>query len=788
MLRDHVCSVRFTLAAIYFCSSVAAIAQDDVADEDANEYRLEEVVVTAQKRIENPRDVPMALSVMSADDIRELGIQDFNDMMRLIPSVSFYDKSSSIYVRGIGTPEGNPLGEQAIAYILDGLYIPKYSYLKSSFMDLERIEVLKGPQGTLFGRNATAGVINLINAKPTDEWQARVSLTGGNRDIKDTEVMVSGPITDEFSMRLAGRKRVEGGTTFSTTDQAYLDDRDQRQARLSMKYDFSETTIIDLSVTKFDYSLGGGTEFHVYPEDLRPFVQSQDPNLETVLDRRTSLPTHDDDPDQRSDGGEGYIIPLTISWDMFNHSFVSVTGYAELFEDLGIDLDKTAIDISSSSVIQDETQLSQELRVLSPKFDMPFLPGSFDYVFGAYYYEQQNDASIEVPLYGDFATFLGGLPGAGTVPDPLGILNLGARPDILDVLGGNFDLETKSTALFGQLTWAVTDSLSLMFGARQSKDIKKVFLDVYTTGPVPFWDKATEAPFQVDKTNVFRNFSPKYSLTWDATDEMTAYFTLAKGFRAGSFNAGASERRNVEFQPETSSTIEIGLKTELLDGRIRANIGMFETDYKDYQVSTFAGLGVVILNVPETQSRGAEADIVAVLVPGLILNASAAYLDARFIDNKDNSCPTTPYSEGDLTRYLDGSFTRPSRGCDVSGETLHRSPRWTGSLGLNYVFASFELGVPLELFTGFSATYKGLEYQDSDLDPLDIQDRHTLYNARIGVQTRDGSWRFEVHGKNLTDEIVKTFSQDVPFSAGAHDSATNSGKYYFATLHYNFGM
>ena len=212
---------------------------------------------------------------------------------------------------------------------------------------------------------------------------------------------------------------------------------------------------------------------------------------------------------------------------------------------MGIDLDKLAIDILSSSVIQDETQYSQEFRIASPDLEFGWMPGSFNFTLGAYYYELANDARIEVPLYSGLVDVVRASLVPQPVTDVLGLLALPQLPKILDLLSGDFYLETESTAIFGQADWSITETVSLILGLRQSKDVKKIFLDVQSSGPVPFFPQITDAPFLVDKTNVFKDFSPKLSVTWDATEDITTYLTFAEGFRAGSVNAGASERQNV---------------------------------------------------------------------------------------------------------------------------------------------------------------------------------------------------------------------------------------------------
>ncbi len=764
------------IALALLLSAAAAVAQEAGDDSQSSRYQLEEVIVTAQKRTENVRDVPMALSVFNGDAMKDQGIFGLNDLAAQIPNVSINDTSNSLYVRGIGTAELNPIGEQAIAYIIDGVYVPKFAYLNAGFLDLERMEVLKGPQGTLFGRNATAGVFNITNGTPSQEWIGSVLVTGGNRDILETEGMVSGPITDRLAFRLAAKRRDEDGYTKSTGDNETLGDREQEMARLSFRYDVSETIDVTLGYTQFDYFHGVflGYEYHAYPEDLRPAIEDSDPNFETVLDRRSSMPRNKGDDFENRSEGKGKIIPLQINWESWGHTFTSVTSFAKVDTFRGGDVDYTALKLVGLTAEINDEQYSQELRITSP-------PGRFEYIGGLYYFKGKTVSLLQVPLFADFATFAGG----GATGDVVGDILAGAvfgDSDVIDNLIADFDLQTISTGIFGQAKWAITDYLALTIGARRSEDEKDADIETRTEGPVEFWSQLTEAPFTVNEVLVDKNFSPKYSITWEPFEEVTFYATLAKGFRAGSYNAGATERDNVSFKAEKSTTFEAGAKTDLLDGRVRWNIGYYQTDYEDYQLSAFTGLGYVTANAPEVEMRGAETDLTAVLLPGLIMKTAVGYNDARFIDHKNGACPSEPASE----QEPGSNPASPRNDCDLSGKGLHRAPRWNISFGLDYAVPLNVMGMPMELFAGVDATYKDAEKFDSDLDPLDAEGAYWIYNARFGVGSADGVWRFVVHGKNLSDELRMVWSGDGIAQPGSHYAATNAPKYYFASFSYRY--
>ncbi|MGJ8686202.1 MAG: TonB-dependent receptor [Spongiibacteraceae bacterium] len=756
-------------------------AQGDEVVEKRSNMRLEEVIVTAQKRSEDVRDVPISIAVMTGDDMAKAGIKGFNDMARFMPNISLNDSSSSLYVRGIGSPELNPVGEQAIAFIIDGVYLPRADYLKPGFMDLERIEVLKGPQGTLFGRNASGGVINITNGRPTDEWTAMASVTSGDRNIQEGEMMVSGPITDSLAFRVAAKRRMEDGSTYSVTSNEYLGERESEQSRFMLRYDAGSGFDITLAYNQFDYRIEQwlGNEYHEYPDDLGLVIGNLDPNLETDLDRRTSAPN-----DSFFDGN-GFIIPLNINVDIGEHTLTSITAIAELKDNQGGDVDNTAADITALPVQMRNEQFSQEFRFTSA-------PGVFEYVVGLYYFESEQESLVQLPLYAGantIFTFLGdtllgdSLPVVGDILDLLApVVPTGSSGDEADRLDQYSLIETKSSAIYGQFKWQMIDELALTVGGRYSRDVKDGVYDLSSAGPAPIWPLLSGADFRVDTTVVDKDFSPKVSLSWEPIEEATIYATYAQGFRAGSYNNGATFPDQVLFGAESSDTYELGIKTELLDGAARVNVGLFQTDYQDYQITTFVGLGYVTSNAEEVQSRGVEADGTIMLFPGFIVNGNIGYNDARFVTHTQGGCVTVPVSQNPFATL--GSATNNNETCDLSGRGLHRAPLWNGSIRADYVFDFFGLG--FDMFAGVDASFKDEELFDSDLDPLDSQEAYWLYSARVGAKSKEDTWRLEIHGKNLGDELVKLWSGDAILASGGHFASTNNPRYFFATFSYRY--
>ncbi|HET8881946.1 MAG TPA: TonB-dependent receptor [Solimonas sp.] len=753
------------------------------ADAPGDPAMLQEVIVTAQKRPEDGRKVPIALTVLSGDDLRNAGITRFDDVARQIPNVSFNSDFNSLYMRGIGTAELNILSEQAISYVLDGVYVSRLDYLKPGFMDVDRIEVLKGPQGTLYGRNATAGVMSITYGEPTQDWMTRASFSLGERNLRKAEGVLSGPITDALSFRVAGSLHREDGHTLNLANGQTLGDKDTRQLRAKLRYDVNEALRLDLSYEQFDYFIGvwGSDETFQYPAALRPAITALDPHFETKLDRRGSA------NQQNASDGNGRIASLKATLDLWDTTFTSITAYSSLDDLQGGDIDGSAAPLAELSALSKSDALSQEFRVVSA-------PGTLEYVAGLFLYKSRFDADLDIPLAPDPG--LGTVAGAAGIGPLIQILNpllgsvldpatalLGAG-DYADDLNGLASVDIKALGVFGQLTWHLTDRLALLLGGRYSRDSRHGTVVESDEGPVPLWSVLTLGGYSANRRATDSNFSPKVSLTWDVLRDITLYGTYARGFRAGSYNIAAFSPEDFEFRPEASTTYEAGIKTDLFKHRLRFNFGGFHTIYHDYQLATFNGFSYNIANAEKVRSKGLEADLKAMLFPGVILSTAAGYNLGKFIKYDTAGCPTVFVTDPGGIPPQGIAALPPDLTCDLSGRRLHRAPRWTGHAELNFLLPLFDSGIALT--AGGGASYKGFEYMDSDLDPVDSQDGYWLYNAHVGLLGTSGTWRFVVQGANLGNKLVKTFSGDIPLQPGAHGALTNPPRTITAMLQLEF--
>lgn len=745
---------------------------------------MDEVVVSAQRRDEDVRDVPISMSVMSGDDMRDAGVNNFNDLALLVPNISVNTDWFTVYMRGVGTSEVNVMAEQAVAYMFDNVYVARVEFLRAGFLDVERLEVLKGPQGVLFGRNSPAGVINVTQGKPSFEWGMRAEGTIGQLETKETRGMVTGPLLgDKVAFRLAGSWGEVAPHTENLFDpNVPIGGKETMHLRGKLLFDISSNFSVTLNASYFDYNFGqwASTEQTYTPEEWKIIFRTQDPKFEDEFDRRGSS------RDGSSAIGNGYILSAEANLDWKDHMFSFVSSFGNYSDVSGGDLEATAFPLNEFGFNNEYWQFTEELKVISP-------PGDFEYVAGLFGFRSHSDAYGRGLLFRDIGTQI--LQDI-IVPDALsGIFDavegaLGGPTDVFD--GDLIDcyciLDTWSAAAFGQATWHVTEDITLMAGGRFTWEKKEFEAHLHAEPGSVIWGPLLLGPgYDIYPETTYTDFSPKASVTWEVMEEMTVYLTYAEGFRSGSFNVASFKVEDVEFDPESSTTYEAGVKTTFFDGLARINVGLFWTDYTDYQVTTFETITFESSNAEEVRVRGLEADFTISPFEGLVLVGSLGYNDASYVKFTEGSCPTlapTELGTGTCTLPQGPVNAPPSTSTDLSGRQLFRAPKWTGSI--NAILAlPLNVANTVALVAG-SASFRGTEYIDPDLDPRDIQEAHWIFGARAGIRDADGLWSFEIQGKNLSDEIVKITSFDAPIALGAHMAQSNAPRTFVAKFRVEF--
>ncbi|MEN8722190.1 MAG: TonB-dependent receptor [Alphaproteobacteria bacterium] len=744
-------------------------APDAIANADAGgtakpqrrRRTLDEVIVTAQKRAQSLQEVPMSVTAIGGEMIKQSDMQDMNDLSRYTPNLKIIAGGiqNTVYIRGLGS-DPNEGFEQSVGLFIDDVYYGRSHYLTSALLDIERVEVLRGPQGTLFGKNTVAGAIAIHTGMPDYEFSIDVDGAIGEYDYQQLSAVVNVPIIDDrWAVRVAGMYSDRGAfltNTFHDQDDGPIE---LRTFRAKTRFDVNEDMNLTLSYLYNAGELPQGmrTQLSAAPDVFLTFFRLFDPETETdIEDGQTSADTVTTGK-QVSDDLIG-----KLSWDVWNHNLSFVIAGSAYTREGVVDADFGPTQALTLLADQTYDQWSADLKITSGL-------GTVEYVAGLYYFESvlsnRHDINV-IPISDIFSDAVALLGPEATAPltDPLAAI-LPDQPLTTETVVSFYDQDNYSMAAYGQLTWNITGKLSLIAGARYALDVKELVMstdlesaDGNVPGFAPILQTVLAAEeFVAHKKQTAKDFSPKVSVLWKAFSWGNVYATYAEGFKSGGFNANAVNDDQIEFDPEEAVTYEFGLKTEFWQDRARLNIGVFQTEFDNLQVSVFNGIETIVRNAATATSRGIEIDGTVLFDFGLMAIGSLALLDATYDE----------YPEGPCHSSLENSAGQGEDGnCDLSGERVAKTPDYQASLSLNYIHQMNSL--PMDVFIGGDVLAHGDVDHQSDLDPLDFQEAYTLFHARVGVQASDLGWTATLAVRNITDETVLMASGDVPFYAGAH--------------------
>ncbi|CAH0991599.1 Vitamin B12 transporter BtuB [Sinobacterium norvegicum] len=735
---------------------------------------LEEVVVTAQKRAQSLQDVPISVTAVSGDKMKDAGITDLQDLSQYTPNISINQgaSTSNVFIRGIGS--GTNAGfEQSVGIYVDGVYSGRGALARVPFMmDMERVEVLKGPQGILFGKNTIGGAINVTSAKPTESFEGYVDAIYAPEDNEQVyTAAISGPLSDNVSGRLTLRQESMDGWLDNESSGATAPNTDNTFVRGAVQWLATDTLQIDAKFEHGDFSVD---EFPQY------VYQSDQP---TNADGNQPFPVISDGDNSVMDFGNANetvtdVFALTVEQAFDAGTLTSITAYSGYQTEGHEDADKSAVAALHRTSAEDFKQYSQELRFTSPGGE------TIDWLVGAY--AQQSELNIQREIIDmDFA-----LLGPLSVTPLIQTNDLNGRSD--------FDQQSTSYAFFGQSTWNISDSFAVTGGLRYNQETKT--LDKVSTNPNigasagsivvkarPIDNALIEDLRSHSFTDVERDESHvSWSLNaqWFATDDTMFYASSGTGFKGGGFDeaySGAGEeirRANVltgeilpgdplpgndasilAYEEESVLSFEIGSKMTLADGAATLNVALFHNIYDDLQVSSLIGDAFRVSNAGKSISQGVELDGRWALTDNLTIGGAIAYLDAYY-DEFENATCTVDQAAGNDPGCEAGSQ-------DLSGETLVYSPDLSANANVNY---DIPLANGMLIRTGVDVNYTDEFYSALDLDANTLHDSAVKWNARIALDGANDDWTVAVIGKNLTNEKTDVWKNDVPLS--------NSGSYF----------
>jgi iron complex outermembrane receptor protein len=686
-----------------------ALAQDVASPTQGASLSIEEVMVTARKKSESLQDVPMSVSTFSSDVLDNRGFVDLSSIGRMTPGLHFeaFDPTRPlIYVRGIGTRAYDAGSDPSVGLFVDGAFHGRFGSLNMNLLDVERIEVLKGPQGTLYGRNTIGGAISVITKDPAESLEFDLSGEMGassesGDNIYSTAASLSTPLVeDTLSMRMAvaaydrdGYVKVEpsgvrggGLETLDGRVKFLWTPSESFEGRLSIDY-----SDLDWPPIVFNSNDLNGTA--PTPGPLAPGVE---PVPSTGKPFKATGNISNVDVDRKAVGGT-----LTLDWGLDSVDLTSITNGQSINLDEYNELDGTSLDYSDNVVGEDTGTFAQELRLTGASDRLSWL-------LGAYYSHEKIDRVDDITFGQDaLLTFLAGVP-------------LG--------LGFGVDVESTSYAGFGQLDWMLTDRLSLTLGLRYSDDDKTADYD--TTTNVPGF---VLTPYKTSVGDSWTSTDGTVTLSYDFNDDTLGYVTYSTGYKPGGFQFAAitPEIAQTTFEPETVESNEVGVKTTVFDQRLKLNAAAFTMDYKDLQLlrvvpSAVAGVDLVVIsNAARSTISGMEVEGSWLIAPDLLLDFGASYLDAEF-----DSYQFSPE-------------------LDFSGNTMPRAPEFTYTLALRY-----EQTLGAGVFDSTLAySWQDRAYFEADnnqVDPDSTQKAHGLLD--VSVSYTQNAWTFSLWGTNLLDE------------------------------------
>ena len=757
-----------------------AISASTVA---VNAAMLEEVIVTAQQRAESLQDVPVSVAAVTAEKMSSAGIVDLQGLSELVPNFSINETgiSTTVTIRGISSGI-NPGFEQSVGIYNDGIFYGRDQLARIPMMDMERVEVLRGPQGILFGKNSIAGAVSQITAKPTDEFEGSITaLYEPEHGEQDLRVVVSGPIAEGLSGRLAILDRTLDGYVFNTVSNQDEQREDEQVIRASLKWDVNEDVTANLKVSR--------STFDVVGRNMEVYNSVGTPDHITILNMLQGYPVesglnYSADNNGHFSNNEVNDVTLNIDWDMDGFSLSSVTGYVEYEFDELCDCDFTGATVFDAARQEEYQQFSQEFRFTSD------LGGDFDYIGGVFFQTTELKYNDQIIL-----------------PDPTVISTalalLGANALVPFTPGSStdraFNQEGDIWAAFAQGTWNISETLRITAGGRYTQETKDAnrkqthkanaafggqYQSPVTADPISGAYNVLYGIFAIEAYDTITgelddsSFTPVVTLEWDASEDTMAYLTWTKGFKSGGFDARSNGHPDVtvtnaqksgnqitgswEFDREEATSIELGSKMSLADGAAELSLALYMTEYSDLQVSQFDGtLGFNVTNAGEATVQGLEADGRWAVTDHVTLTGSAAYLDFNYDKFPNSQC---------YFQQVANSPDFPGL-CDVGGQRKEYTPELQANLGAAWVG---DVGEGLVLQASVDIAYMDDYLYAANLDPATKQDATTMVNGRLALSDADGTWEVALIGRNLTDETVINFGGNTPLAGTLTGGAGNS--------------
>ena len=638
-------------------SATPAFSQNsDFRDEstDSSNVYANEIVVTAQRREERIQDIPVAISAFGGEEIERTGIISLENIAPRVPSFYFGSFGASrpqLYIRGIGTRSFDPGSESSVGVFVDDVYLGRSSGSFGSLRDIERIEVLRGPQGTLYGRNTIGGAINVISKAPSDSFEANIEAGISNYDGYEISGGVGGPITTDGSLkfRAAGWRTYRDGYMTNLATGKKFQGLDNYGGRLRLAFEPGDGRL-RIGLTAEYIKDGDEAAFAGFNRGSGPTATAPVNPNSVFLAAPGSLPI-------AYTGGNSAFLSFDPTLDRKTQTYIgrieydadfatltSISAYRKLNTSEARDLEGSSLSVIDQTSRERSNQFTQEFRITSDPSGPASFDGALDWIIGGFYYRDRSSRSDRFDLGSDSVIFF----------------LTGATPT--DVSFSDYEID--SYAVFGQATVHITDQFEVTLGGRYSRDEKRAIQTGTSTLPgVPL----VVTPFTTDNSAVYTSFDPRIVATYKFSPDVSIYGSFSTGFKSGGFQyvPFAASQANVLFAPEDIKTYEIGLKSEWLDRRLLFNLAAFHYDYSNLQVSRIVDLG-----------GGAAAS--------LISNAATSSVDGVDVEIKVR--PSDNFDVSIAYGFLDAKYDNYifNAATDFSGTSLVRSPKHSINVGTEW--------------------------------------------------------------------------------------------------------
>lgn len=751
---------------------------------------FEEILVTAQKRVESLTDVPVAMTVLNANQIERSFSDNIETLQALVPSLTFLkggtNLNSSLFLRGVGTINFSTAAEPSVAFVVDGVVFARAGEAFSDLYDIERIEVLRGPQGTLFGKNTSAGAVSIVTKKPTEEFGGYLSVSAFEDDEYRAKAMINIPLSDKVRTRWTGTygyfdghitnlfSSVPGGRP--TKIQGY-----ERQAVRG---------VIDIDASS-DLKLSISADYRDSNDDCCGDIIATEPTGANAAAVRQILAGVDFRGDKTREVSndlttrtldEAWGVSLTADYTIANHVLTSITAYREWDNTeiregdftgavtpafVGNAFARLHDNSVAGSGKQDASTFTQELRLTSPG-------GQFiDYMVGLYYYDADAQRNFRRDVTVCTATTLAVDPATGLAPCQPGFSTF-----VTDFSFADFGSEFENFAAFGNATVNISDTLRVIGGLRWTRD-EVSFTHERVGATIGLPGIRTDGSGFADKeTN--NNLSGKAGLQFDVNDDTMVYGTYTRGYKGPAFNVFFNQNPS-QLDPidaETADAFEIGSKSVLFDDKLIFNAAIFYAKYSNFQANNFDTLnGVVITrltNAGKVSTKGLEIDFLARPTENFSLNGGLAYTDAQ------------------IENFLVPPGSPPTA-TDLSGRGLPFSPDWKASLSGEYVVPLESLPVNLVLnsqFTYQSSQSAGLPTNPTNeaVDEALIIGGYALWDASINLVSKEEKYSFSLIVKNILDEsFASTITPGGPAGTFRFQIPREASRFFGVNLKVNFG-